>query len=447
MTDPIQPKPREHRKLGLFQLDARAILSCLRLPVRQSAVQRTSPHQAHVRGAVERSVLLWHWPCPNPLAALTAYISSSRMRPVSPLERLPVEILEQIVNYACTDGGQTASALALVSRRIHDISTAGRFVSVSLRSGSLCQLQLFLARFKEARAASKLRHLCLAVSPHMLTEPGYGRCFLPPGERCVEHTVVPDDDSPEPQSWVPGGQAGWEGRMKADYHAAVEELLDIVADELETLFVHGDKWRQNSDSGPYVGVFRCRRFSRLRELSFTWVLPTFRRELNVDGTDESHSVTGGQLFPELRRWHLAAGAEGLTEPFSSWVSNSPKLARMQFSLARMFRQPPHPGPFAMNFVELAKQFDGAILTRAAQHDGGHDYSERGELVLLSNCPNPTDRDVYDEGVRDLRDRIAASGISPHVVVHVDSNYRMMDKYEFCYVDHTLWSEWQARCVS
>ncbi|TBU28774.1 hypothetical protein BD311DRAFT_722011 [Dichomitus squalens] len=50
------------------------------------------------------------------------------------MEDLPVELLQPICLYSCTDGGFTGSSLSLVSRHFQDISRTVRFHSIGLRS-------------------------------------------------------------------------------------------------------------------------------------------------------------------------------------------------------------------------------------------------------------------------------------------------------------------------
>jgi hypothetical protein len=49
------------------------------------------------------------------------------------MDRIPTEILEQILDHACTDGGQAGNTLAAVSRYIRDVSTSVRYKSIALR--------------------------------------------------------------------------------------------------------------------------------------------------------------------------------------------------------------------------------------------------------------------------------------------------------------------------
>jgi hypothetical protein len=58
------------------------------------------------------------------------------------LDRIPTEILDHIVKLACTDGGQTGSALAAVSHRTRDVSTPVRYHSIALRGAR--QIRAFL---------------------------------------------------------------------------------------------------------------------------------------------------------------------------------------------------------------------------------------------------------------------------------------------------------------
>ncbi|KAI0633634.1 hypothetical protein C8Q77DRAFT_1217970 [Trametes polyzona] len=83
-------------------------------------------------------------------------------------EMLPIDIWNNIFEFACTDGGRVASALSRVSRAFRSISTAYRYQSVRL--SKLRDIEKFLASYERAHAASggnapRVRHLLLSFLP------------------------------------------------------------------------------------------------------------------------------------------------------------------------------------------------------------------------------------------------------------------------------------------
>lgn len=79
------------------------------------------------------------------------------------MDKLPVEILQNIVTLACTDGGATGRALRLVSRYICDVSASSEYHSITVVGRE--QMTAFLSRVKrDERACGSVRHLFLSDS-------------------------------------------------------------------------------------------------------------------------------------------------------------------------------------------------------------------------------------------------------------------------------------------
>ena len=106
----------------------------------------------------------------HPLQQFRRCVSSS---PRTSLHHLPPELLHEIFLNACTDGGRTGCSLALVSKATRALSSAARFNSVALMSGSNWKVRRFLKVFDEARHAAnqepgvaepRIKHLCLLAS-------------------------------------------------------------------------------------------------------------------------------------------------------------------------------------------------------------------------------------------------------------------------------------------
>ncbi|KZP33592.1 hypothetical protein FIBSPDRAFT_311351 [Athelia psychrophila] len=81
------------------------------------------------------------------------------------MESCPIEILQQIFELACTDGGKTARSLSLVSRGVHSQSKRSRFLTVALLDAK--QLTAFSGLLSSSACPSQalnVRHLFIAAS-------------------------------------------------------------------------------------------------------------------------------------------------------------------------------------------------------------------------------------------------------------------------------------------
>ncbi|TFK51363.1 hypothetical protein OE88DRAFT_1659324 [Heliocybe sulcata] len=78
--------------------------------------------------------------------------------------RLPVELLDVIVSYACTDGGRAACALRLTSKTMRDIVDPHKFHTVAIPDAF--RMKPFLETWEDSTEKSKanLRHVFLSTS-------------------------------------------------------------------------------------------------------------------------------------------------------------------------------------------------------------------------------------------------------------------------------------------
>ena len=143
------------------------------------------------------------------------------------MKLLPLEILQRIFALACTDGGRTGTALALVSRFFHAASHPIRFLSLSLYS--LRHIEQFLSYLRKhstsrCHLTPKVKHLLLAFrsSPH---------------SPCQDSSPeLSSDDNSSMQVWYQLRQireqdkAVWDSR----FMTLVPILLEFVGPHLET---------------------------------------------------------------------------------------------------------------------------------------------------------------------------------------------------------------------
>lgn len=229
------------------------------------------------------------------------------------LESLPLEIIEEIIFLACTDGGYTGCSLASVSKFIRTISRSARFHSIVLFSDSCYTLDSFLACFKIAKHEAgkeggvrpRIRHLCLA------TTPSTSHSFTNRRSRW-DLTDVPSwfDLQHFGQLW---NHKQWLKNLD-DYHAAVQFILQYASEDVETLCLLGSReWSVGHDV-PKPAMFVRGVFPRLRELSLAGVQPTL--------ITTSHSLA--PLFPVMSRLHIGADSMEVGD-FQRWIVDAPRV--------------------------------------------------------------------------------------------------------------------------
>ncbi|KAI0745685.1 hypothetical protein C8Q76DRAFT_639539 [Earliella scabrosa] len=269
------------------------------------------------------------------------------------MKSLPLEIWQRIFALACTDGGQTGTALALVSRFFHAASHPIRFLSLSLYS--LRHIEQFLSYLRKhatsrCHLTPKVKHLLLAFrsSPH---------------SPCQDSSPeLSSDDNSSMQVWYQLRQireqdkAVWDSR----FMTLVPILLEFVGPHLETFAL------LQSD-GIIIPAIR-HPLPRLRELT---LLMGIAAMLNADtdnmsphpapSFDTTHAGEGGSIeqeeeqgpptrpapatpslghgaarFPALERLHLVCGRHRdwtLREPLARLPGLAPALTHLRISNA------------------------------------------------------------------------------------------------------------------
>jgi hypothetical protein len=119
------------------------------------------------------------------------------------LDQLPPEIMDQIVEGACTDGGKTGCALSGVSRTIRDASAPMRYYSVALRGAR--QIRAFL---------SLLEHRGIIG-------------FLPKSEGRKDKNHVKRKD---PKQWLPDSMVNVRHLFLVDYRSSASTFTEALAE-------------------------------------------------------------------------------------------------------------------------------------------------------------------------------------------------------------------------
>ena len=193
--------------------------------------------------------------------------------PPTTLHDLPVEILEEIFEQACTDGGKTACALSLVSVSINAASRAARFHSASLLSGLPAQIEAArhaLLRAQEAASAAgstlpRVRHLALSLAAFPKTWWAPSRLALALQARMQ---ALKTRGSPSEEAWRAFFLA-----LATTYHDAVAKFLLEVAPDIKTILLFGPRSAIAQEPlGPVVSpspLLVTGGFPRLRDASHT----------------------------------------------------------------------------------------------------------------------------------------------------------------------------------
>lgn len=241
----------------------------------------------------------------------------------SGLEALPIELLEVIFQFACTDGGCTGCNLALVCKFIRTASRASRFHSVSILAGLSVQLKRFLHALNreqaEARAEGapvpRVRHLCILLTPTLTTAMGIEPTDLDDAIR-GHWLTLSDHLSPE-------DRAAYDARRFKEYHAAFVPLFAAVYTDLETLCL----LQYAARHFPAIPPIPCPGgFPRLRELTINENVPPFTPP--SDGTP---------LYPALTRLHMSLHCNDWGKVNLPWLAaNAPHLAWLRIDALLLF---------------------------------------------------------------------------------------------------------------
>ncbi len=230
------------------------------------------------------------------------------------MDKLAVELLTEIFFYACSDGGQTGCALALVSKRIRTLSRPARFFSVALFS-SPTKIEQFLHAYQQERARTtdmlpRVRHLWLSYDENGEGHSGMPTAAAPakpPASRAEFLAVL----QRRTQSWRSA-----QVNLDEQYNRVIPMLMREVAPDLHSLALNQSRWRSTA-------AVRCR-FPHLRELTCIGGDPSFLPFALAD--DES-----APLYPALRRLHHILTPNCKDVNFLNWARHAPALTHLRVS--------------------------------------------------------------------------------------------------------------------
>ncbi|KAH9858628.1 hypothetical protein C2E23DRAFT_11176 [Lenzites betulinus] len=325
------------------------------------------------------------------------------------MEAIPQELVERIFEHACTDGGDTGCALALVSKHVRAMARTTRFHSVALVETPRC-FQKFVALYmRECDPAKgdkpRIRHLLMYIPQPPYTHNPSGH--VP--------TQLPGTTSErrKPRLWsklkqmLPGRSDAKRFSFDAksyfsEYLEATKTLFHLAAPDLVTLAVQIDFYTAvcgHPSSFPIIE----RPFPFLREATFVGVdLRVLISEELADALAERPirpvSATLRPIFPALTHLSLARPV-GLFSRFPPapkfWPTAAPRvthlcavntgtyLASLEDVLGVGFRPTAHLIPDnAPNIIDDAPDTDDASDT-----DDTPDTDDAPEVLLEPAYPS------------------------------------------------------------
>ncbi|KAI0644623.1 hypothetical protein C8Q79DRAFT_1001904 [Trametes meyenii] len=252
------------------------------------------------------------------------------------LDRVPHDVWDDILRYACTDGGRTGAALASTSSSIRGASAARRFYSLKLTD--LAQIgRLLLCVDRMERAQGRLRagaestegrlkthHLLLSFFPEdceSLVRPWRG--WSEYSRRRTKRQLQMDDDE---RAWQ-----ATKGAWDRQFVYLVSQLFRLTAPSLETLVIM-------QHPGIPLPLIMGIDFPVLRELSlladdcvFARPKPMWESHASLDNSAQHNSH-----FPSLTHLHIVF--EGPTQhawerTLPLWTRLAPALTHVRVSQA------------------------------------------------------------------------------------------------------------------
>ena len=245
------------------------------------------------------------------------------------MDKLPVELLTLIAFFACTDGGPTGCALALVSKHIRAVTRPARFFSVCVFS-SPAKIEQFLQVYQAERARAvdalpRVRHLCLSLFGKGLETGAGPDTPLPPSNLSkISSTSIPPPTAPQPTSRAEFFAAmqrrtqQWrsaQDTLDEQYNRVVPALIRAVAPDVRTLALVQAQWRSAS-------IVRCT-FPALRELTLVGGDPSF--------LPLAFAPSARPLYPALRRLHHILAFVGRDVDFVQWAQHAPNVTHLRVS--------------------------------------------------------------------------------------------------------------------
>lgn len=233
------------------------------------------------------------------------------------MDRLPIEVLEHIFQFACSDGGYTGCSLSLTSKAVHAVAQSARFHSVALVI-EIERINSFVALYKRQcvlaiDAKPRIMHLHISLLRRVVAT-HHSTGSIPSNPNSYS-----DSDSDDMPELVDVSESEDEEDAILLYCEPLRALFQLIADDLHTLVMPPLNGGGHTAWAPLF----ARPFPSLREL-------TFLRHGDPCAFVTADYPTGTPLFPSLTHLHLAATiAYGFT--FANWATHAPNITHLRWS--------------------------------------------------------------------------------------------------------------------
>ncbi|KAI0637845.1 hypothetical protein C8Q77DRAFT_394159 [Trametes polyzona] len=259
------------------------------------------------------------------------------------MDTIPVETLQRIFEFACTDGGSTGNSISRVSKRFRAIGRTTRFQSVLL-AASPRRLQSFVALYEHECDLSlgdkpRIRHLHITFPCSMRTGRSRTRArirSISPSARNVDSPTPSRREHTHPQPGrataqadsIPAVEEYCDPTTTPEYQLAARTLFHLVASDLVTLVVQCGFSKEGVLNLP---IFGERSFPCLREATFVGIEDT--RSL-FEGEEHSMATAPHQpRFPALTHLTLMPTTYTSSLRTSLWSANAPHVTHLSISSA------------------------------------------------------------------------------------------------------------------
>ena len=226
------------------------------------------------------------------------------------IQDLPIELLQEVFIYACTDGGRTGCSLSSVSSAFRAAVYPIRYNSIALTGTA--QIASFTAHYQHIRAAA-------ARSAHPENYPKVRHLYAMSHREMLQRRAREHDDTDTDLDHAFAAMAVGPASRHARALAPLPALLRLVARDLRTLAL--------ATTYAHTTLFAgCGTFHALREL-------TIARAQGVDVPTVGAPALRVSLFPALEKLHIAMCVldHSLEHLFCHWTELAPRVRVLRLS--------------------------------------------------------------------------------------------------------------------
>ncbi|KAM5535123.1 hypothetical protein V8D89_011209 [Ganoderma adspersum] len=261
------------------------------------------------------------------------------------MDRVPLETLQQIFQFACTDGGYTAGSLALTSKFIHGAAQSTRFHSIVV--------------------AAETERLTALVTLYQK------QCSNATGTRPRTAYLHLSTDSPTEDEWDESQDEDPASPCVPARFVAIQELLRLVATDLQPLAIINDFFTADLPL-------------------FDRPLPTLRELTLVRNAAPSTLIPRGSticpLFPALTHLHVVAQKSSPSQPLlPGWIAHAPRVTHLRVSAHPRMYKLLKELPAALG-TPAKRRFAAGVAVPAESHPPARTYPSLVRVVVEPGSP-------------------------------------------------------------